>query len=181
MVWLCCKVARPKLCRTGLCQCCLHEGCPLTGGASRQPCSHPLFSSCALLQALTVYETLYFAAMLRLPRTFTTAQKVERINSVIRALGLEKCRNTIIGGFFRRGVSGGERKASRQRGDWVQLHTDPKCRGSSFATAAHPLGWQHSGMAKSASLATVLALNVTLSIACVCGVQKHVSQDFFTV
>ncbi len=84
--------------------------------ASRHPCSHPLSKSYALLQALTVYETLYFAAMLRLPRTFTTAQKVERINSVIRALGLEKCRNTIIGGFFRRGVSGGERKASLREG-----------------------------------------------------------------
>jgi ABC-type multidrug transport system ATPase subunit len=63
-----------------------------------------------LHEALTVYETLYYAAMLRLPKTMTKAQKLQRIQAVIDALGLDKCQNTIIGGFFRRGVSGGERK-----------------------------------------------------------------------
>lgn len=63
-----------------------------------------------LYQSLTVFETLYYAAMLRLPSTMTRDKKLERIDNVIKALKLEKCRNTIIGGFFRRGVSGGERK-----------------------------------------------------------------------
>ena len=91
-------------------------------------------------------ETLYYAAMLRLPSTMTRAQKRARVETVIAALGLGQCRDTIIGeccagaivwqwlagararsqgelcshgkcggplragGFFRRGVSGGERK-----------------------------------------------------------------------
>ena len=143
------------LCRSRVQLCCLHENCldPAPRWCAQVPSPVPPFNSRALLQALTVYETLYFAAMLRLPRTFTTAQKVERINSVIRALGLEKCRNTIIGGFFRRGVSGGERKASILIGAWVQLHTDHKCRGSHFAAAAHSLEGQHFGMGNSARLA----------------------------
>mmetsp|Transcript_39200 Transcript_39200/g.92898 ORF Transcript_39200/g.92898 Transcript_39200/m.92898 type:complete len:734 (+) Transcript_39200:104-2305(+) len=59
---------------------------------------------------LTVYETLFFAALLRLPRTMSREEKRERVESVIQTLGLERCKNTIIGGFMRRGVSGGERK-----------------------------------------------------------------------
>jgi energy-coupling factor transporter ATP-binding protein EcfA2 len=57
-----------------------------------------------------VHETLYFAAMLRLPSHMTRAQKLDRVDGVIASLGLRRCRDTIIGGFFRRGVSGGERK-----------------------------------------------------------------------
>jgi ABC-type multidrug transport system ATPase subunit len=37
-------------------------------------------------------------------------EKVERVDGVISALGLEKCQNTLVGGPMRRGVSGGERK-----------------------------------------------------------------------
>ena len=57
-----------------------------------------------------MYETLYYAAMLRLPRSMSHVDKVARVDAVITALGLDKCRGTIIGGFFRRGISGGERK-----------------------------------------------------------------------
>lgn len=39
----------------------------------------------------------YFAAMLRLPAHMTKAQKVERVENVIQALGLTRCRDTIIG------------------------------------------------------------------------------------
>ncbi|KAL4855816.1 ABC transporter G family member 22 [Chlorella vulgaris] len=63
-----------------------------------------------LYATLTVQETLYFAAMLRLPKHKTKAQKLERVDAVIKALGLERCRDTIIGDHMRRGVSGGERK-----------------------------------------------------------------------
>eukprot|EP00210_Caulerpa_lentillifera_P009660 g9216.t1 len=59
---------------------------------------------------LTVYETLYYAALLRLPKSMTKAEKLERVEAVILALGLDKCRHTLIGGEDRRGVSGGERK-----------------------------------------------------------------------
>ncbi|KAK9821260.1 hypothetical protein WJX74_004512 [Apatococcus lobatus] len=63
-----------------------------------------------LYESLTVWETLYYAAMLRMPREMSTAEKKSRVETVIKALGIESTRNTIIGGFFRKGISGGERK-----------------------------------------------------------------------
>ncbi|WIA20339.1 hypothetical protein OEZ85_006170 [Tetradesmus obliquus] len=63
-----------------------------------------------LYESLTVWETLGYAAALRLPRGMSAAQRAERVEAVLLALGLSKCRHTIIGGFFRRGISGGERK-----------------------------------------------------------------------
>ncbi|KAL4444675.1 hypothetical protein ABPG77_002492 [Micractinium sp. CCAP 211/92] len=63
-----------------------------------------------LYATLSVHETLFFAAMLRLPKHKTKAEKLERVDNVIKALGLERCRDTIIGDHLRRGVSGGERK-----------------------------------------------------------------------
>ena len=54
-----------------------------------------------LYESLTVYETLYYAAMLRLPRHMSEEAKIERVNTVITALGIESCKDTIIGGFFR--------------------------------------------------------------------------------
>lgn len=59
---------------------------------------------------LTVRETLMYAALLRLPGTLTRTEKLQRVDDIIVDLGLQKCRNTIIGGQFLRGVSGGERK-----------------------------------------------------------------------
>ncbi|MFS7973050.1 putative ABC-type sulfate transporter [Helianthus anomalus] len=59
---------------------------------------------------LTVRETLIFCALLRLPRSLSRQEKTEVADSVIAELGLSKCKNTIIGNTFIRGVSGGERK-----------------------------------------------------------------------
>jgi ATP-binding cassette subfamily G (WHITE) protein 2 len=59
---------------------------------------------------LTVEETLYYAAELRLPSTMTTAEKKARIEEVLRQLGLIECRNVIIGDHMTRGISGGQRK-----------------------------------------------------------------------
>ena len=44
-----------------------------------------------------MYETLYYAAMLRLPRLMSEAAKKERVFTVIRALGLDSCKDTIVG------------------------------------------------------------------------------------
>ncbi|KAG6505904.1 ABC transporter G family member 22-like [Zingiber officinale] len=63
-----------------------------------------------LFAHLTVRETLTYAALLRLPKTMTRRQKEERAMNVITELGLQRCQDTIIGGSFTRGVSGGERK-----------------------------------------------------------------------
>ncbi|KAL3845438.1 hypothetical protein ACJIZ3_002841 [Penstemon smallii] len=59
---------------------------------------------------LTVKETLTYSALLRLPNTLSREQKKERAMNVIFELGLEGCQDTMIGGKFVRGVSGGERK-----------------------------------------------------------------------
>jgi ABC-type multidrug transport system ATPase subunit len=57
-----------------------------------------------------VAETLVFTALLRLENTFTKEEKIMHAESVITQLGLTKCKNSIIGGQFLRGLSGGERK-----------------------------------------------------------------------
>ncbi|KAL9256350.1 ABC transporter G family member 22-like protein [Drosera capensis] len=63
-----------------------------------------------LFQHLTVRETLTYAAYLRLPKALTKKEKEKRALDVISELGLQRCQDTIIGGSFVRGVSGGERK-----------------------------------------------------------------------
>ncbi|KAJ4904593.1 ABC-2 type transporter family protein [Raphanus sativus] len=63
-----------------------------------------------LFPHLTVKETLTYTALLRLPKTLTKLQKEQRAVSVIQELGLERCQDTMIGGSFVRGVSGGEKK-----------------------------------------------------------------------
>lgn len=59
---------------------------------------------------LTVAETLVYTALLRLPNTLTKEQKIGVAEEVINQMGLTRCKNSIIGGSFLRGVSGGERK-----------------------------------------------------------------------
>ncbi|KAM7262319.1 hypothetical protein ACFE04_021396 [Oxalis oulophora] len=63
-----------------------------------------------LFPHLTVKETLRYTALLRLPNTLTKQEKEKRAEDVIHELGLERCQDTMIGGSFVRGVSGGERK-----------------------------------------------------------------------
>lgn len=63
-----------------------------------------------LFPHLTVMETLTYAALLRLPKSLTKQEKENRAFAVIDELGLERCKDTMIGGSFVRGVSGGERK-----------------------------------------------------------------------
>lgn len=59
---------------------------------------------------LTVIETLIYTALLRLPRQLNKAEKVEQVEMVVAELGLQRCRNNVVGGLMFRGVSGGERK-----------------------------------------------------------------------
>ena len=59
---------------------------------------------------LTVLETLTYAALLRLPKKLTRAEKIEQAELIIVELGLTRCRNSVVGGPLLRGISGGERK-----------------------------------------------------------------------
>ncbi|CAM6101749.1 unnamed protein product [Calypogeia fissa] len=63
-----------------------------------------------LFPHLTVKETIVYAAMLRLPSSISMDGKIQRAEEIMFELGLDRCRDTIIGGPFLRGISGGERK-----------------------------------------------------------------------
>uniref|UniRef100_H0UTE5 ATP-binding cassette sub-family G member 8 n=1 Tax=Cavia porcellus TaxID=10141 RepID=H0UTE5_CAVPO len=63
-----------------------------------------------LLPHLTVRETLAFIAQLRLPRSFSQAQRDKRVEEVIAELRLRQCADTRVGNAYVRGVSGGERR-----------------------------------------------------------------------
>ncbi|XP_021809152.1 ABC transporter G family member 9-like [Prunus avium] len=59
---------------------------------------------------LTVTETLVYTALLRLPNTLSKAEKTMQAEAVIIQLELTKCKNSVVGDEFLRGVSGGERR-----------------------------------------------------------------------
>ncbi|KDP39319.1 hypothetical protein JCGZ_01076 [Jatropha curcas] len=63
-----------------------------------------------LFPQLTVEETLVYSAFLRLPGNMSPQQKYARVEIIIKELGLERCRQTRVGGGFIKGISGGERK-----------------------------------------------------------------------
>ncbi len=54
-------------------------------------------------------ETFRFTASLKLPTSFSKADRMKRINDVIEELDLQKCKDTIIG-TIGKGISGGERR-----------------------------------------------------------------------
>uniref|UniRef100_A0A8C5PDT0 Broad substrate specificity ATP-binding cassette transporter ABCG2 n=1 Tax=Leptobrachium leishanense TaxID=445787 RepID=A0A8C5PDT0_9ANUR len=63
-----------------------------------------------VMGTLTVRENLQFSAALRLPQSLKQREKDERINLVLKELGLTKVADSKVGTHFIRGVSGGERK-----------------------------------------------------------------------
>lgn len=59
---------------------------------------------------LTVEETLYYNAKLKLPNTMSEEQINEKVSDVIKKMGLNHTKNTIIGSSLKKGISGGECK-----------------------------------------------------------------------
>lgn len=57
---------------------------------------------------LTVHEALLFAARLRLPEHIPKSALIARVDALIAQLGLERVRDSRIGGNGKRGLSGGE-------------------------------------------------------------------------
>lgn len=74
-----------------------------------------------LLASLTVRETFEFAASLRL-HYMSAKQRRNKIDEILRALGLTYCENTLIGNEFVKGISGGEKRRVTMG---VQLLNDP--------------------------------------------------------
>ncbi|XP_069486636.1 broad substrate specificity ATP-binding cassette transporter ABCG2-like isoform X2 [Ambystoma mexicanum] len=75
-----------------------------------------------VMGTLTVRENLQFSAALRLPRSIRQKEKDERINQIMRELGLSKVADSKVGTQLIRGVSGGERKRTNIG---MELITDP--------------------------------------------------------
>ncbi|NXD15538.1 ABCG2 protein, partial [Nothocercus nigrocapillus] len=75
-----------------------------------------------VMGTLTVRENLKFSAALRLPKSVTEQEKNERVNRVIKELGLTKVADSKVGTQFIRGVSGGERKRTNIG---MEVITDP--------------------------------------------------------
>lgn len=75
-----------------------------------------------VMGTLTVRENLQFSAALRLPRNIRQKEKDERIDQIMKELGLTKVADSKVGTQFIRGVSGGERKRTNIG---MELITDP--------------------------------------------------------
>ncbi|NXG60811.1 ABCG2 protein, partial [Hemiprocne comata] len=75
-----------------------------------------------VMGTLTVRENLKFSAALRLPKAVKEHEKNERVNQIIKELGLSKVADSKVGTQLTRGVSGGERKRTNIG---MELITDP--------------------------------------------------------
>jgi len=73
-----------------------------------------------LFEYFTVREALEFAANLKL--RISAQERKERVDEIIKELGLGKCQHTQIGSEMRKTISGGERKRTSIG---VELITDP--------------------------------------------------------
>jgi len=58
-----------------------------------------------LMQTLTVYETLTFAANLTI--NASELEKIKLVDDLVKNLKLENCLDVLVGGQFVKGISGG--------------------------------------------------------------------------
>lgn len=63
-----------------------------------------------MIPTLTVYETILYSALLRLPRSMSTAAKEYRVMEVMQELGIDGIKDSRIGQSGDRSISGGERR-----------------------------------------------------------------------
>ncbi|XP_060073038.1 uncharacterized protein LOC132552828 [Ylistrum balloti] len=74
------------------------------------------------LSNLTLWETLYFTAMIRIPDDVPKQEKIAKIQAIVEILGLQMCLHTIVGDLCHRGLSGGEKKRANIA---CEILTDP--------------------------------------------------------
>uniref|UniRef100_A0A8C5RVG1 Broad substrate specificity ATP-binding cassette transporter ABCG2 n=1 Tax=Laticauda laticaudata TaxID=8630 RepID=A0A8C5RVG1_LATLA len=107
------------------------DPCGLTGDVFINGAPQPANFKCisgyvvqddVVMGTLTVRENLQFSAALRLSKTVKAHEKEERINQIIKELGLTKVADSKVGTQFIRGISGGERKRTNIG---MELITDP--------------------------------------------------------
>ena len=63
-----------------------------------------------LIASLTVRETVMYAARLRLPSSIPFAEKLRRVQAVLKALRIDHVAERTIGSKTARGISGGEKR-----------------------------------------------------------------------
>ncbi|KAI7883212.1 transporter, ABC superfamily [Lichtheimia hyalospora FSU 10163] len=63
-----------------------------------------------MIPTLTVYETILYSALLRLPKSMSTAAKEFRVLEVMQELGIDSIKDSKIGQADDRSISGGERR-----------------------------------------------------------------------
>ncbi|KAI7861733.1 hypothetical protein BDF14DRAFT_1864871 [Spinellus fusiger] len=63
-----------------------------------------------MIPTLTVYETILYSALLRLPRSMSESAKKYRVMEVIQELGIYSIKDSKIGQADERSISGGERR-----------------------------------------------------------------------
>ena len=114
----------------------LFNNAPLAPAAARAVVGY-VTQHDALLPLLTVFETLHFAARLRLPETMSAERKRTRVQVVIDELGLKERADSMIGADAGAGADGGASGATASRARGVsggekrrvsiaqQLLTDP--------------------------------------------------------
>ncbi|KAK7430510.1 hypothetical protein QQZ08_003029 [Neonectria magnoliae] len=76
-----------------------------------------------LLPAMTVRETLQYAAALRLPRSMNPKDRHQRAEQTLLKMGLKNCADTLIGSKSFRGISGGEKRRVSLA---IQILTEPQ-------------------------------------------------------
>jgi len=59
---------------------------------------------------LTVFDNLYYQAVMRLPSEMSHAKKLEQVWQTIEVLGLSRVQHCLVGNEHSRGISGGEKK-----------------------------------------------------------------------
>ncbi|EJD39012.1 hypothetical protein AURDEDRAFT_187588 [Auricularia subglabra TFB-10046 SS5] len=83
---------------------------PCTRARARRLCAFVEQEDEYHMPALTVRETLHFAAIIKLPKSIPRREKVQRAEEVLVMLGLKECADNIVGGEHLKGISGGEKR-----------------------------------------------------------------------
>ncbi|TIA96745.1 hypothetical protein E3P94_03097 [Wallemia ichthyophaga] len=76
----------------------------------------------ALIGVLTVRETVVFAAKLSLPKSISKAEMLKRVDLTMESLGISEIANMRVGSPIQRGISGGQKRRTNQRLDWIVRH-----------------------------------------------------------